>query len=73
LKEVYINAPEFTIEPNAFGVMSGTLPGTTIYVANAKMKEYLEKTLSYKNQFTIVAPNEASNADQLADALAKLF
>ena len=53
LKEVIITAPEFTIEANAFGVMAGTLPGTTIYVANAEMKLYLENTLSYKNQFKI--------------------
>ena len=70
LKEVIINAPEFTVEPNAFGVMAGTLPGTTIYVANAKMKAYLESTLSYKDQFTIVAPNSVSNAEDLTEALA---
>ena len=57
LKEVVIKAPKFTVEANAFGVMSGALPGTTIYVANAEMKAYLESTLAYKNQFTIVAPN----------------
>ena len=71
LEEVIINAPEFVVEPNAFGVMSGALPGTTIYVANAEMKAYLESTLAYKNQFTIVAPNEVSDAGALADALAE--
>jgi hypothetical protein len=71
LKEVYINAPEFTIEPNAFGVMSGTLPGTTIYVANAEMKAYLESTLSYANQFKIVAPSVVDDAEDLTEALAK--
>ena len=65
LKEVIINAPEFTIEANAFGVMSGALPGTTIYVANAEMKAYLESTLSYKNQFTIVAPNSVASKEDL--------
>lgn len=54
LKEVIINAPEFTVEANAFGVMAGALPGTTIYVANTEMKAYLESTLAYANQFTIV-------------------
>ena len=53
LQEVVINAPEFTIEANAFGVMSGTYPGTTIYVVNADMKAYLESTLAYKNQLNI--------------------
>ena len=53
LQEVVINAPEFTIEANAFGVMSGTYPGTTIYVVNAEMKAYLESTLAYKNQLNI--------------------
>ena len=70
LKEVIIKAPEFTVEANAFGVMSGALPGTTIYVANAEMKAYLESTLAYKNQFTIVAPNSASTAEELAEAFA---
>ena len=70
LKEVVIKAPEFTVEANAFGVMSGALPGTTIYVANAEMKAYLESTLAYKNQFTIVAPNSASTAEELAEAFA---
>ena len=67
LKQVIINAPEFTIEPNAFGIMSGALPGTTIYVANAEMKAYLESTLAYANQFKIVATNVVSGkADLMA-------
>ena len=65
LKEVIINAPEFTIEANAFGVTSGALPGTTIYVANAEMKAYLESTLAYANQFTIVAPNSVTSKEDL--------
>ena len=70
LKEVIITAPEFTIEANAFGVMAGTLPGTTIYVANAEMKLYLESTLAYKNQFTIEVIG-VSNSDELAQALSE--
>ena len=69
LKEVYINAPEFTIESNAFGVMSGALPGTTIYVANAEMKAYLESTLAYKNQFTIVAPKVVESTEAFINAV----
>ena len=69
LKEVYINAPEFTVEANAFGVMAGALPGTTIYVANAEMKAYLESTLAYKNQFTIVAPTVPETGAAAAEAL----
>ena len=69
LKEVIINAPEFTVEANAFGVMSGALPGTTIYVANAEMKAYLESTLAYKNQFTIVAPTVPETGAAAAEAL----
>ena len=69
LKEVYINAPEFTIEPNAFGVMSGVLPGTTIYVANAEMKAYLESTLAYKNQFTIIAPKVVESTEAFINAV----
>ena len=70
LTEVVINAPKFTVEANAFGVMSGALPGTTIYVANAEMKAYLESTLAYKNQFTIVAPDVVESTDGLKNALA---
>ena len=69
LKEVIINAPQFTVEANAFGVMSGALPGTTIYVANAEMKANLESTLAYANQFTVVAPSVASTTEQLTEAL----
>ena len=69
LKEVIINAPEFTVEANAFGVMAGALPGTTIYVANAEMKAYLESTLAYKNQFTIVAPTVPETGAAAAEAL----
>ena len=71
LKEVIINAPEFTVEANAFGVMAGDLPGTTIYVANAEMKAYLERTLDYKNQFTIVAPTVPETGAAAAEALEK--
>ena len=69
LKEVIINAPEFTVEANAFGVMAGPLPGTTIYVANAEMKAYLESTLAYKNQFTIVAPTVPETGAAADEAL----
>jgi hypothetical protein len=72
LKEVIIKAPKFTVEANAFGVMAGALPGgTKIYVANAEMKAYLESTLAYKNQFTIVAPTEVNSTSTLNNALAK--
>ena len=71
LKEVVIKAPKFTVEANAFGVMSGALPGTTIYVANAEMKAYLESTLAYKNQFTIVAPTVPETGAEADVALKK--
>ena len=70
LKEVIIKAPHFTVEANAFGVMAGALPGTKIYVANAEMKAYLENTLAYKNQFTIVCPEVVSDAASFAEAVA---
>ena len=70
LKEVIIKAPNFTVEANAFGVMAGAHPGTTIYVANAEMKAYLENTLAYKNQFTIEGPAEVSDATSFAKAVA---
>ena len=71
LKEVVIKAPQFTVEANAFGVMAGALPGTTIYVANTEMKAYLESTLAYKNQFKIVVPGLVSTADEFKTALAE--
>ena len=71
LKKVVINAPEFTVEANAFGIMSGTLPGTVIEVANAEMKAYLENTLAYANQFEIIAPEVINNAADLQAALAE--
>ena len=70
LKKVVIKAPHFTVEANAFGVMSGALPGTVIEVANEEMKNYLESTLAYKNQFTIIVPAKVSNTSELATALA---
>lgn len=70
LKEVYINAPEFTIEPNAFGSMAAPYPPVTIYVANTEMKEYLESTLTYANQFSIVVPGLVNTVDELKAALA---
>ena len=70
LKEVIINAPSFTIVPNAFGIMSGALPGTTIYVANAEMKAYLESTMTYASQFTVIAPSVVDSAEALTEALA---
>ena len=72
LKKVVINAPSFTVEANAFGVMSGTLPGTTILVANAEMKAYLESTLAYANQFNIVCPEVVNNAVELNAAIGTL-
>ena len=70
LKEVFINAPNFTIEANAFGSMAAPYPAVTIYVANAEMKAYLESTLAYKDQFKVVAPNDVVSADdELSDAV----
>ncbi len=70
LKEVTIKAPEFTVEANAFGVMSGTLPGTTIYVANAKMKAYLESTLTYASQFSVVVKQPDNEIWYVSDEMA---
>ena len=69
LKKVVIKAPKFTVEPNAFGVMSSALPGTIIYVENAEMKAYLESTLSYKSQFTVIAPEVVNSAVELNAAI----
>ena len=71
LKEVIINAPQFEVEASAFGVMSGALPGTTIYVANAEMKARLESTLTYAYQFEVVAPEVIDNTAALQTALAE--
>ena len=72
LKSVVIKAPQFTVEANAFGIMSGT-PGTIIYVANDEMKAYLESTLMYGSQFRVVVMgtdnNVASNDTELKTVL----
>ena len=70
LQEVIITAPEFTIEANAFGSMAAPYPAVTIYVANTAMKNYLESTLTYINQFEIVAPTEVNTTTAINEALA---
>ena len=72
LKEVIINAPEFTIEANAFGVMAAPFTPLTIEVANAEMKAYVESKLgsNEKKYITVVAPAVIDNTADLQAALA---
>ena len=58
LTEVVINAPEFTMENNTFGIMAAPYTPMTIKVANAEMKAYVESKLTdhAKTYITVVVP-----------------
>ena len=72
LTEVVINAPEFTMEGNTFGISAAPYTPMTIYVANAEMKAYVESMLTAhaKTYITVVAPDSVSTAEELTEALA---
>ncbi len=73
LTEVIINAPEFTMEGNTFGIMAAPYTPMTIYVANSEMKAYVESKLTdhAKTYITVVSQNTVSNSDELAQALSE--
>ena len=73
LTKVVINAPEFTMEGNTFGVMAAPYPTMTIEVANAEMKAYVESKLTAhaKTYITVVAPAVIDNTADLQTALAE--
>ena len=73
LTEVVINAPEFTMENNTFGIMAAPFTPMTIHVANAEMKAYVESKLTAhaKTYITVVAPEVVDNAAALAAACAE--
>ena len=63
LTKVVINAPEFTIEGNTFGIMAAPFTPMTIEVANAEMKTYVESKLSAhdKTYITVVSAEVTAN------------
>ena len=71
LKEVVINAPEFAMEGNTFGITAAPFTPMTIYVANAEMQAYVVSKLTAhaKTYITVVAPEAPSNATELDAAL----
>ena len=71
MKEIIINAPEFTVEAGTFLNAAAPYPNYTIKVVNNTMKEYLESKLTnhQKTFITVVAPN-TSDANALTEALA---
>ena len=75
LTEVVINAPEFTMEGNTFGIMAAPYTPMTIRVANAEMKSYVESKLTAhaKTYITVKAPvavtDKASLQAAMADAI----
>lgn len=73
LTEVVINAPEFTMENNTFGIMAAPFTPMTIHVANAEMKAYVESNLTAhaKTYITVVAPEVVDNTADLQVALAE--
>ena len=72
LEKVVINAPEFTMEGNTFGIMAAPFTPMTIEVANAEMKAYVESKLTdhAKTYITVVAPEVVVNTADLQAALA---
>ena len=73
LTKVVINAPEFTMEGDTFGIMAAPFTPMTIEVANAEMKAYVESKLTAhaKTYITVVAPELIDNTADLQAALAK--
>lgn len=73
LTEVIINAPEFTMEGNTFGIMAAPFTPMTIYVANAEMKAYVDSKLTAhaKTYITVVAPEVVNNTADLQTALSE--
>ena len=73
LTKVVINAPEFTMEGNTFGIMAAPFTPMTIEVANAEMKEYVESMLTAhaKTYITVVAPEVVNNTSDLQATLAE--
>ena len=73
LTEVIINAPEFTMESNTFGIMAAPYTPMTIHVANTEMKAYVESKLTAhaKTYITVVAPEVVNNSADLQTALAE--
>ena len=73
LTKVVINAPEFTMEGNTFGIMAAPYTPMTIEVANAEMKAYVESNLTAhaKTYITVVAPEVATNVADLQANLAE--
>ena len=72
LTEVIINAPEFTMEGNTFGITAAPFTPMTIYVANTAMKTYVESKLTAhaKTYITVVAPTEVDTTADINEALA---
>ena len=71
LTEVVINAPEFTMEGNTFGIMAAPYTPMTIYVANAEMKAYVESKLTAhaKTYITVKNPEMVYNTEDLKEAM----
>ena len=72
LTEVVINAPEFTMEGNTFGIMAAPFTPMTIHVANAEMKAYVESKLTdhAKTYITVKAPTVVTDKASLQAAMA---
>ena len=73
LTEVFINAPEFTMENNTFGIMAAPFTPMTIYVVNEEMKTYVESKLTdhCKTYITVKAPTAVTDKASLQAAMAE--
>ena len=70
LTKVVINAPEFTMEGNTFGIMAAPYTPMTIEVANAEMKAYVESKLTAhcKTYITVKCPTTVTTVEELTAA-----
>ena len=67
LTKVVINAPEFTMESNTFGIMATPFTPMTIEVANAAMKAYVESKLTAHAKTYITVVPKTTISEKITD------
>ena len=67
LTKVVINAPEFTMEGNTFGIMAAPFTKMTIEVANAAMKAYVESKLTAHAKTYITVVPKTTISEKITD------
>ena len=67
LTKVVINAPEFTMEGNTFGIMAAPFTKMTIEVANAAMQAYVESKLTAHAKTYITVVPKTTISEKITD------